>query len=334
MAYETTSELAVFVERELGHSVSGASSQRSDIVSQLDRAHKIVLGGGGILNYDEKGQKLREEQLFAFARATNPKIVNTVAFIDSADGSSNVTATQGSNSISFGSDPNGGVSVQGYHIRINGGDEVYRITAHTAAATTATLDAAFVDSNVAAQEFEIFKLQYTVGSDDILRLLSPIRVHSGDRSQDVIDLVEPQEMFERYPLSEVDMSFPSMAAVLNEDDGTYTIQLCSPPENIERMEFDYVAIPTELDTSTVDPIIPARYRICLAHLACYFLMVRNDDNRAPYHIATARQLFGEMVDWNKGILSSGDRDYGRVRGAKQYGGEASMVRVRRPYTIS
>jgi len=326
MAFSTTTELAQYVEKELGHNLSGstASSQRTDIVSHLDRAHKLVLAGGGFLNYDEKGYRKNQDVVFSFARATNPKIINTVAPIDTGF---TVDATLSSTTITFSSDPNSGVSVQGYHIVISGG--IYRISSHTAASTTATLDAAFVDTTVTGANFSLFKLQYTVGSSDVLRLLSPARTIQGK-----LDLLDKDELLDRYPLNEVSKAFPCHAAIINESSGTFTFQLSSYPDDIERLEFDYVAIPTTLDTTSTDPILPAQHRLVLAELACYYMLMRNDDSRAAQHLAIARQMFQALVDWNSQNTGGADSDFGRVRIGKSFGSEQDLVKVQRGYTIS
>lgn len=312
MAFSTTSELAQFVERELGHDLTGASSQRTDIVSHLDRAHKVVLTGGGYLNYDERGIKRSEDIIFSFARSSNPKILNTVAPIEPT--STTVAATQGSTTITFSADPNSGTSISGYHIRIGSDSEVYRITAHTAAATTATIDAAYVNSNVSGASFKVFKLQYSVGSSDILKIVGPLRCYSDDNLSDnnVVDLFDRNELLSQYPLSSVEKGFPQAACLLLESSGTITIQFSSYSDSIDRFELDYIPLPSTLDTSSVNPIIPAHYRLVLAHMVCYTMLLRNDDSRAAEHLRIARQMFQELVDWNNNMFSTGDTNYGQI----------------------
>lgn len=307
MPFSTTTELAEFVEKELGHDVSGASSQRTDVVSHLDRAHKIVLAGGGFLNYDESGRRQSDEINFSFARSQNPKILNLIAAIEPDDITANVT--NNSTTVTFSADPNSGTSIEGYHIRFGNDQEVYRISAHTAATTTATLDAAYVNDTATEVGIKVFKLQYTVGSGDILKLIGPIRSY-GDNFE--ISLFDRDELLENWPLSDVSKAFPSAACLLLESSGTLTLQFNSYPEDMERVELDYVPIPSTLDTTSVNPIIPAQFRLVLAHMACYSLLLRNEDTRATEHLRTARMLFQELAAWNNSLYTTGDAKIGKI----------------------
>lgn len=313
MAFDTTSQLAQHAERELGHNLSGASTQRADIVSHLDRAHKIVHAGGGILNYAEDGRRLRNEVVFPFARALNPKIITLLPAV-----SANVTATRNSNAISFSSDPNAGVSVANSFIRINSEAELYRIASHTAASTSAVLDGVYVGSaNVVAASSSVFPLQYALGSSDILQLVSPIRAF--DQQKKEIKIVDKDEMLEQYPLSNVSVDFPRLCAIVKESAGTITLQMNSYPADLKRIEIDHIPVPTTLDTVSSDPTIPAQFRLVLSHLTIHFMSLRNDDARAAQHLALARDMFAELVEWSEKLSSTGDPDFGRVRSMIPFG---------------
>lgn len=307
MSFETTSELALLTEKELGHNLSGAaSSQRADVVATLDESHKIVHAGGGILNYKSDGKRRRKDVTFSFARSQNPYVLTLIPSITTA----NVTATRNSNAVTFGADPNAGVTVQNYFIRIGGANEVYRIASHSAASTSATLDGAFVGAaNVAAGTCEIFKLQYQVGSNDILQLISPIRCYG---TEDEITLTDKDEMLDRSPLKNAHAKLPEYAAIVKENTGNVTIQLESYPQDLTRIEIDYIPIPTTLDTTSSDPTLPKQYRKVLAYLSAHYMAFRNGDNRAAAFLETARMLFTELVDWNERIMSAGDPRAGKI----------------------
>lgn len=328
MAIETTTELAQFVEKELGHDTAGASSQRSDIVSQLDLAHKTVLAGGGILNVDNSGRKRRENVVFNFARSATPKVLTLLAKLNTAT----LTATRGSNAVTFNTAPDSSNSVVNYFLRAVGDTTLYQISAHTAAATSATLDGPYVgDANLSAANCEIYKLQYTIGSSDVLRLTSPLRAYPTSGSQYEIPVVDYEELRREYPLTSIDVGAPECAGIVQESNGTFTIQMSSYPDDMMRVECDYVPLPNTLSTTSVDPIIPRQHRLVLAHLAIYYLSLRNNDNRAREHLNIARERFSELVDMDAQNISSSDPNYGRiVRPAK---GTPKVV-VQRGYDIA
>lgn len=329
MAFTTTSDLAQFAEKELGHNLDGASSQRSDIISHLDRAHKIVLAGGGILNYTETSRgprRKRSEVDFLWARSASPIIVNTVAPYD--DGSFTASCTNGSTTVELSSDPSSGSDLSNYHIRIGSDLEVYKISSNST--TTLTLESAYVGTTNATASAKVFKLQYDFGSSNILKWLGPIRVDSKNRNDKTIEIVDRQELLDQYPLSSVDKEFPVMAGVVSYSSGTLTLQFNDYTKDTERFVLDYIAIPSTLVESSVDPIIPEQYCLCLGYLAAYYMLKRNDDDRAKAALSDARDIFDELVDYNKEMLEQGDNDYGRVV-PNLVGDARSRVQVERDY---
>jgi hypothetical protein len=313
MAFETTEELATLVESELGHTVH-PSSQRSDIESHLDRAHKVVLSGGGFLNRDDYGKRMSKDAVFAFARAPQPKVVTLVPPIDTIL----ATTTQGSTTVTLSGAPQGANSVAGWFIQVMGTSTAYRIQTHVAASTTVTLDSAYVDLAATNEVCSIFKLQYTLGGSDILRLIGPLRIY-GD--EPVITITDKDEMLDRIALDGFTLRVPEYCSVINEDNGTYTLQFSSTPSEYVRIEADYVPIPGTLTggVSGTNPVIPRQFRELLAHVALYFMQIRNDDNRANTHLKIAQDMFAELIDWNDKLYAQGDADYGRVIIAKRYG---------------
>ena len=306
------------------------SSQRTDIVSHLDEAHKVILAGGGILNYSETGRRERQDVTFSFARAQNPYILTLLPAVTTAT----ITATRNSNSVSFAADPNAGTSIAGYFIRTNNEDEVYRVSAHTAAATTATLDGVYVGSaNLSAATCEIFKLHYQIGASDILQLISPIRCYNSSNPEgDKIKIVDKDELLDAFPLRSTGMKFPESCAVLKELTGNVTVQMSSYPDALKRIEVDYIPIPTTLDTSSSDPIIPSQYRKILSYLAAHYMAFRNGDTRAPAFLQTARMMFSELVEWNERLTSAGDPDHGRVIISGFGGASRKRIGVQKSFT--
>jgi hypothetical protein len=324
MAFETTSELITFVEKEVGHQLTGSSSQYDDILSHLDRANKMVHAGGGFLNFDSTtGKRISEDVQFVFARSTYPKVLTLLPLITS----STASATRLSNALTFSSDPNSGVSVAGWHVQVFDTDTVYRIASHTAGATAAVLDDVFTDESVTAKQVGLGKLVYTVGSSDILGILSPVRIWGESWK---ITVTDKDEMYDRTPPCLLNGEVPEFCSILNESDGTVTLMFNSAPDtDYYRAEIDYIPLPSTLSAS-VNPTMPRQYREMLGHLAIYFMQIRNDDNRAPVHLQIAQQMFRELSAWNTRYLSRGDKDYGRVVISRNFGGGGKTPYVDSP----
>jgi hypothetical protein len=305
----TTTELATYTEREIGHLMSSgtSSSQRDDIIGHLDRANKIIAGGGGILNYDDNGNRRKDDQVFIWDVAENPKIINLSAPYTSGF---TVTATQDSTSVTLSADPSSGGDLSDWHIQIGNESEVYRIASHTG--TSVTLDSNYVQSNTSGASAKIFKLLYTVGSSDILKPLNPLRSHSDKDRGGVIPIVGKDELLTQHPLSDVKEIFPTCAAITKYTSGTLTLQFSDYSPERERLTLDYIGIPSTLVADSVNPTMPEQFRLTLAHLAAYFLLHRLDDDRWKTHLGMARDLYHEMTEYNRQIMSSGDPMYGRI----------------------
>jgi len=330
MAYQTTTELVQLAEKELGHDTSGASSQRNALLDQMDIAHQTILSGGGILNYDENNKPIRENAIFDWALAATPKILTLRAPITSIT----ATATRNSNAITFSAAPDSTNSIAGWYIQIANEEVVYQINAHTGSATTATLDGPFIGSaNASAATCKIFKLQYSLGSSDVLRLVSPLRLLSRFSDQREIAVVDREELLRQYPLQEVDQGTPELACIVRENEGTFTLQFSHYPDDYVRVEADYIAVPSTLDTTSVDPIVPKRYRTIISYLAAYFLGMRNNDNRAGQFLSMARTKFMELVDANYVNYKSADLNYGMLK-PRSIGRGKALVRTQVPYIKS
>lgn len=300
MAFSTTQELRQYVEKEMGHQVDD-SSDKTDILSHLDRAHKIVCAGGGILNTDESGKRRNDEVSFVWAKSKFPKIITLLPAIE--DSTVSVTSNSATATLSAVQSTN----CTDWHIKVDGDEEVYRISSHTAGSNSLTLDSVYVETTDSAATCDIFKLAYSVGSSDILSVISPLRCKEG-----IIPLVDQDELLDKYPITDVGEEFPSCAAVIHESSGTLTVQFSSYPDSLERLELSYIPIPTTLNETNSDPIIPAPYRLCIAELACYFMLNRIDDSRAAAHLTVAREIFDDLVEHNLNLVASGDPNFGRV----------------------
>jgi hypothetical protein len=238
-----------------------------------------------------------------------------------------------SNAITFDAAPDGSNSVADYFIRINGEGEVYRINSHTGGSTSAVIDGDYVGSaNVSVASCAVFKLRYTLGSNTISQLISPINIFSKVRGAENISIVDKDELYKQWPLADVQVAFPNICALIKEDNGSITLQFNSYPDKLERVELDYIPAQTTLDTLTVDTGIPKKYRATLSYLAAYFMAARNNDTRAPNFLQIARDMFSELVQWNERMQSAADVDFGRV--AIRGFNNPPMITVQKGYTLA
>ena len=304
MAYDSTLELRNLLQEEVNDS-SPDSATQTRYVSLLNRAHKAVVGGGGELNITDRNSPIRRPVVFPWALATQPKTITLLPF---QEGSADVT--QNSNSVVNCSIDSSTTDLTGWHIRFKDAATVYYISSHSS--TTLTLDDVFVDDTEASTSFDVFKLIYTLGSDDILMLTDHFRCFSEDRKE--IPVTGSNEMQTKYPLKNVTEGMPKEIAVIAQSGGTFTVQLSHYPKDYERIEIPYVPIPTELESGVTDPIIPngSGHRVLLVHLAAFYHLRLRDDDRAMSHLKTAQSLFDSLVTESLQNVNANDPNYGVI----------------------
>lgn len=304
MALSTTSDLLTYLYDELGDTSPNASLQ-AKYLDALDRANKVITGGGGELNVDDKNTVIESPYIFSWAVEENPIIVNTSAPITT--GTIAVTKSSASATLSASQ----ATSLAGWHIKIDNTDVVYKISAHTGGTDAITLDGAYIDTTNAAATYTAFKLDYdfSPASGSMLMPVDRIRVSTGN---EWVSLVPREEMEDNYPLHKVCKSIPRQAGILKQSSTGLTVRLSHYTDDIERMELYIVKVPATLTTGGVDPSMPSHHRIVIPHLAAFYLLRRYDDDRARDHLETARRLFRSMKNESMQIYGGNDAMYGVV----------------------
>lgn len=205
---------------------------------------------------------------FPWAKSVYPK---TLTLIPSSTGT--VTLTQNSTAITFSSGP--AATVANYLIKFGTNETTYRITAHTAASTSATLDSECISAS-GSSSYTLFKVDYTIGSADILRLISVLHSYIdpslGGDSYELI--AETENDFRRY-FPTFSSGTPTHFTELGQSEGTFTLRFNKYLSSTayHKLEAPYIPIPTDLTASDLSiPIVPKHHRQTLCELALYFLL--------------------------------------------------------------
>ena len=221
-------------------------------------------------------------------------VINTLADITTGT----VSVTKDSTTVTFSSAP--AVDLDRYVLLIPGdsGDSqaVYRISAHTAASATATLDAAFTGTTNATAGYKLYRDAYSLPTD-CGKVLKVRRFGF----QEPIDLMDPNDLFD---LKEYDQSVgkPQWASVYDfatTGDPTTARQLIVHPypDDTYRLEVMYKqALNTELSSST-QPLIPDDFRQILVYgtLATGYPIFLNDAERGQFFTSKFDNLLTRMM---------------------------------------
>lgn len=252
MNYQYTSDLLSDVLFRGGEPTSGASDFHSQTLTWINRAYRLV--------YDarEDWYWLRKEGTITLqpARTTGT-----------------VSVTQNSTAITFSSAP--ASSLTGWHFKLNNETDVYKISAHTAAAAGATLDGGITSATNGTATYTAFKLDYAVPADfkNFIAPLSSMRAGSYE-----INFIPDQEFTRTYPLNYIDAGVPTEVTLINAT--TFRFNRYMSTEYV-RIDLDYQYVPADLVNGlNEEPVVPLRQRHIIADFALAQLLDAKDDQRA------------------------------------------------------
>lgn len=207
-----------------------------------------------------------------------------------------VTITQGSTTLTGSStawNTNNAFSVAnmrvGGKVVINGGDEVYEISA-VGSDTSATISTAFIKDDVSAVNYVYFEDEYALASD----FLRPMDWQNFDTNGD-IEIIGRRDFRYRYPRNKLPGK-PQVATLLDKPFDSSTtpvrkVRFWKPPDDYYLVPYAYVTSnlavtsggteQSALSSDGDEPIVPLRYRHIIVERALYFIYRdRKDDQRA------------------------------------------------------
>jgi len=145
--------------RNSGEVTNGNSAYESQVLDNLNRVHFTLICGGTIPLL--KDTTVEIDEVWPWAKSRNPLILD----LQPKYNTGTVTLTNASEAGVFSSAPSD--SLKGWHIRIPGRSEWFRIASHTANATNFQLDDHYTDTTGSGLSFEAIKLDYELVPDHI-----------------------------------------------------------------------------------------------------------------------------------------------------------------------
>lgn len=232
-----------------------------------------------------------------FLRSSNPLVIQTVA--DYSTGT--VATTANSTTITFSAGPS--ASMVGRYIRTSSSNDWYRITAHTAAATSATIEIA-ATTTASAATFTIRKFYYSTGTSTVDRILAIRQTVSPQQLLEV-----GKEEFDRVRPDPDTTGTPRAYMMAGKDANDYWQFVLFPtPDAVINLYIDHLRAGVDLAADADVSIIPEKWHTSVmlqgAKAQAFDFM---DDTRS----VNAWKLFANMLDQMK----------------KNYGASKSRLRV-------
>lgn len=207
-----------------------------------------------------------------------------------------VSVVEGSASITFTNGP--ALDVDGYRFKVDTHPDWFKIAAHTAAGTSATLDSVYTGPTDTAALFKLMKVEYALDSavDDVI---APML---GYRNNHRIEGLSPERMDDLWPPSSLQAGAPTHFALEGKqlvrfnrggrDDGTSM-----------RIEYRYRPVVTDLtDSSGSIPLVPEEYRAVIADMATAQILREKNDSRDQSYAVSAQQMLLAMVRKNRSVI--------------------------------
>ena len=309
---ETTQDLVEAAEILIGEKPDGNSPFRSQLLSEMNRAQRLICAGGGELNsaFNKVQRSVDQPIIFSWAKSKYPYVFN----LQPAESTGTVLVTNNSSAIVFSSAP--ADSRTGWYIKISNDQEIYRIASHMAGDTAATLDAAYVGTTNLAATFDRIKLVYDITpSDGILQIAGPLNSYLsqlGNENDWKIDIISERAYNKMESFQNVIELMPDKAAVIKHDEATLSLIFNGFPANLERVELPYVPVPLPMAVGGQDSIIPKDLRKILSHLAAAYVMLGEDDDRRAENLTIAFSLWESLVSRDKAVFQAGNEKAGKV----------------------
>lgn len=298
-----TQDVKQAVLKHAGELVNGNSPYEALVIEYINRVYQEILAGGNTFlpNFGES---------WPWAKAQNSSVLQ----LDPPYDTGTVTLTKGSTSGTFSSAP--AATMAGRFLKIDERPEIFRISAHTAAATAFTLDAAYTDDSGAGLSFNAHKLDYTLTAS-IQRLIEPMRTYrsqtDAEDSTGKIYGIGLETLSSKFPMRDLTTGVPANFAVAGEVDGTLRVRFSHSVSTETRVEYDFIAIPSDLTDSTSSiPLLPREDRMVLVYGATYFLMLDKNDNRAQAYLQLAQSKLQAMVAALQKETRESGKNFGRM----------------------
>lgn len=226
-----------------------------------------------------------------------------------------ISITQNSATVTFSSTI--ATSMVGYRLIIDNEYDVYRVATHTAGTDSATIDTVFTGTTNAAAGYKLVKIEYELGSNDIIRLISPMTIYrSNDNDNPVCKIygVDDDRFDADFPIGDIQSGVPDFFKIVYISDANWTIMLNKYSDSTYiKVEYDIIQLPDDLTTSSTasEILIPKENRQVCCDWASSLLLADKTDNKAIDLLKKAQAGYEGMILDSKSLFPDLDPSFAR-----------------------
>ena len=312
--FTTSADLLDDALDRAGEPTDGTSDFNSAAIRHLNRAYQGIWKGGSSLdpNIDEVWWWLRKDDQGVLT--LTPKV-----------STGTVSVTNNSAAITFSSGPT--VSQAGNHFKVDDHADVFIISAHTADATSATLESVYTGTTDGTANFKSVKLDYDLASD-LLYLTSPFTVYQASR-QEIIG-IDLGELKRKWPLNLVSQGVPRNFAMIGQRKVRFSHYGGADSTDLIKTDYEYIYEPSDLADDTNEPLVPREYRQILSDWTAGLIQIDKSDAKAADSMGLARNGLKAMSNEHRRRMDRfGGDNFGKIfpRQGSKYFSEKGFIRT-------
>lgn len=295
--FTTSADLLDDILFRAGEPIDGTSDFNDDAIRSLNRAYQGIWEGG---------QELDPEihEVWWWLRKDDQGVLILNPIIDTGA----VSVTNNSTSITFSTAPT--PSVAGRHFKVDDHADVFIISAHTAAATGATLESVYTGETDTAASFKVVQLDYSLASD-VLYISTPMFAYQEDRHE--IFGLSLLELRDKWPLNKVGAGVPKNFAFITQTSVRFSHYGGVSATKLIKLDYEYIREPADLADDATEPVVPRQYRKILADWALAFVLADKSDSRAQDAGLIAQRGLKAMAKENRRRMVMTSEGFARIR---------------------
>lgn len=289
--FQFTQDIKKYILFKAGEKVDGTSDFDAKAIEYINAAYRKIWSGGGEFDVD-----INEDWLWLRTRGVitlQPKITTGTVSVTNDSVTATLSATQSTD-------------VDNYYFKVEGANDVFKISSHTSGSDTLTLDSVYTGSTDTAASYILYKLDYIFATDSI-DILSPMTT---TRNNDNDGYIEGVTLDRIKPLNSVISGIPNKFAYL--DDTQIRFDRYSDTDLI-RIDYYYKKRPTDLtDSGSEEPEVPLRHRHVIGNVALWDLLLDMNDDRAEVVGLSAKNGLLAMSRENQARVAMMGGRYGHI----------------------
>lgn len=278
MAVQTVDEIRTLALFLVGEPTTSASGWYAQAVTYIDEVQRALIAGGTVGEIRVEG----EDWTWAIQ---NPRgRIRLLPPFNSAY-TRTFTFTKDSATVTVSSMTTG-LSLVDYYLVASSsvatddgaGGFVAKVTAHTASATTMTIDRSWPYTTASGTDVRAVLTEYDLASD-FVRFVSPFFAMS-DQKEQPIGVIGAASMEDEWPLGEIAEGVPQFAALIGMDSSrVQQIRFSHYPRAALDLEYEYIYLPSALSSGSGTPVLPEIHRRVLALGAAYLIATDKQNAR-------------------------------------------------------